>query len=408
MAKREKEARGRYGDGYIKERSPGHFRIIIPGIPRADNKRSQVRKTVVGSKRDAVREKQRLQLEVLKGAYVKPTKLTVGDLLDDYHARHVAVKYVPRSAQAYRCSIDSRLKPVLGSVALSSLTWQQIEDFRDGLSADGMQATSVNQLLALLKRALRWGVKRELVAVNVGDKVSDLPTSKRKKTVDYSVEHFKKLKEVFSGTEVELVVTIGLYTGLRKGEVLGLWWDDFDFETGTITVRRGLAHMTKVGPYWSLPKTESSVRVIPVTAGLLSLVENQFRALEKEFGVEEVRGFLANAHRRVDEADSDFVFFDPMFVPEQVCSWADDHRLLSLLSFDHRYRRGLEAAGISGLVFHNLRHHFATALQHLGVNETTASQLMGHVNSKMMKSVYTHALTEDMDRAMELLDEYLS
>ena len=53
-------------------------------------------------------------------------------------------------------------------------------------------------------------MKRELVAVNVGDKVSDLPTSRRKKTVDYSVEHFKKLKEVFSGTELELVVIIGL------------------------------------------------------------------------------------------------------------------------------------------------------------------------------------------------------
>ena len=77
-------------------------------------------------------------MEVLKGAYVKPTKLTVGDLLDDYHARYVAVKYVPRSAQAYRYSIDSRLKPVLGSVVLSSLTWHQIEDFRDGLSADGI------------------------------------------------------------------------------------------------------------------------------------------------------------------------------------------------------------------------------------------------------------------------------
>ena len=48
---------------------------------------------------------------------------------------------------------------------------------------------------------------------------------------------------------------------------------------------------------------------------------------------------------------------------------------LSLLSFDHRYRRGLEAAEISGLVFHDLRHHFATALQHLGVNETTTSIL---------------------------------
>ena len=78
-----------------------------------------------------------------------------------------------------------------------------------------------------MKRALGWGVKRELVAVNVGDKVSDLPVSRRKKTVDYSVEHFKKLKEVFSGTEVGVGGDYWSVYRLRKGEVLGLWWDDF-------------------------------------------------------------------------------------------------------------------------------------------------------------------------------------
>ena len=148
MAKKEKEARGRYGDGYIKERSPGHFRIIIQGIPRADNERSQVRKTVVGSKRDAVREKRRLQLEVEKGAYVKPTKLTVGDLLDDYYARYVVPNNVPQTAQDSKYSIDGKIKPVLGAVALSSLTWQQVEDFRDGLLA-GMKAASANIVLVV-------------------------------------------------------------------------------------------------------------------------------------------------------------------------------------------------------------------------------------------------------------------
>ena len=408
MAKKEKETRGRYGDGYIKERSPGHFRIIIPGIPRDDKERSQVRKTVVGSKRDAVREKRRLQLEVERGTYVKPVKLTVGDLLDDYHARHVAVNYVPRSAQAYRYSIDSNIKPVLGSVALSSLTWQQIEDFRDGLSADGMQATSVNQLLALLKQALKWGVKRELVAVNVGDKVDNLSTSKRKKTVDYSLENFKKLRDVFSGTELELAVTIALHTGLRIGEVLGLWWGDIDFENGTITVRRGLAHVSNVGPYWGLPKTATSERVVPMKAGLRRVLEERWRDLEDEFGAEKFRELLADAGRRVAEDAADSYFFEPSFVPEQVCAWADGHRLMSLGAFGDRYRRGLKAAGMPGIVVHDLRHHFASAMEHLGIGVVTTSHLMGHSTSTITREVYTHVLTEDMEWAMELLDDYLS
>ena len=171
---------------------------------------------------------------------MKPMKLTVGDVLDDYYARYVVPNNGPQTAQDSKYSIDGKIKPVLGSVALSSLTWQQVEDFRDGLLV-GVMATSANKVLALLKRALKWGVKRELVAVNVCEKVDKLPTGKKKKTVDYSVEHFKELRDVFSGTELELPVTIGLHTGFRLGEVLALWWDDFDFETGTITVRRGWA-----------------------------------------------------------------------------------------------------------------------------------------------------------------------
>ena len=407
MAKKEKEARGRYGDGYIKERSPGHFRIIIQGIPRADNERSQVRKTVVGSKRDAVREKRRLQLEVEKGAYVKPTKLTVGDLLDDYYARYVVPNNVPQTAQDSKYSIDGKIKPVLGAVALSSLTWQQVEDFRDGLLA-GMKAASANIVLVLLKRALKWGVKRELVAVNVGEKVDKLPTSKKKKTVDYSLEHFKKVRDVFLGTDLELAVTIALHTGLRIGEVLGLWWDDIDFENGTIAVRRGLAHVRNVGPYWGLPKTATSVRVLPMKAGLRRVLEERWRNLEDELGAEKLKELLADAHRRVAEADSDNCFFDPGFVPEQVCAFVGDHRLMSYVIFGSRFRRGLEAAGMPGIVVHDLRHHFASAMEHLGVRKRTTSQLMGHTNSTMTDGVYIHDLPEDLDRAMERLDEYLS
>ena len=407
MEKKEKETRGRYGDGYIKERSPGHFRIIIPGIPRDDKERSQVRKTVVGSKRDAVREKRRLQLEVERGTYVEPVKLTVGDLLDDYHARYVVLNNVPRSAQTFKYNIDSNIKPSLGSVALSSLTWQQVEDFRDGLLA-GMQAISVNNNLGLLRRALRWGVKRELVAVNVCEKVDNLPTSKKKKTVDYSLVNFKKVRDVFSGTDLELAVTIALHTGLRIGEVLGLWWNDIDFENGRIAVRRGLAHVNKVGHYWGLPKTATSVRVLPMKAGLRRVLEERWRNLEDELGAEKLKELLKDARRRLDEADSDNCFFATKFVPEQVCAFADDRRLLNQSTFSSRFRRGLEAAGMPGIVVHDLRHHFASAMEHLGVRKRTTSQLMGHTNSTMTDGVYIHDLPEDLDRAMERLDDYLS
>ena len=406
MAKKEKKARGRYGDGCIRERSPGRFQIIIPRPPRADRKRSQVRKTV-GSYREAIREKRRLQLEVERDAYVKPVKLTVGDLLDDYHARHVVLNNVPRSAQTFKYNIDSNIKPSLGSVALSSLTWQQVEDFRDGLLA-GMQAISVNNNLALLRRALRWGVKRELVAVNVCEKVDKLPKSKKKKTVDYSLVNFNKLRDVFSGTDLELAVTIALHTGLRIGEVLGLWWDDIDFENGTIAVRRGLAHVSKVGHYWGLPKTATSVRVLPMKAGLRRVLEERWRNLEDELGAEKLKELLEDARRRLDEADSDNCFFDTSFVPEQVCAFADDRRLLNQSTFSSRFRRMLEAAGMPGIVVHDLRHHFASAMEHLGVRKRTTSQLMGHTNSTMTDGVYIHDLPEDLDRAMERLDEYLS
>ena len=113
-------------------------------------------------------------------------------------------------------------------------------------------------------------------------------------------------------------------------------------------------------------------------------------------------------HRRVAEADSDNCFFDPGFVPEQVCAFVGDHGLMNYAIFGSRFRRGLEAAGMPGIVVHDLRHHFASAMEHLGVRKRTTSQLMGHTNSTMTDGVYIHDLPEDLDRAMERLDKYLS
>lgn len=405
--RKEKRARSRYGDGHIRERSPGHHQITIAGPKGEDGKRGQIIKTVIGSHQDAVREKRLMQSEVEKGTYVKATKLTVAEFLDEYHTRYVAVKRKPQGVQAIRYEIDGKIKPVLGSVALSSLTARQVEDFRDGLVAAGLKASSVNNLLGLLRHALKWGVKQEVVGVNVADRVENLPNRQRKKRGDYSLENFKRLEEVFVGTPLELAVTTALHTGVRIGEALGLWLDDIDLEAGTITVRRGLCFASKRGHYWSTTKTESSDRVFGMTTKLRSALQERLRDLEDELGPERLKELLAEAHRREDGAGSDHYFFDPKYVPEQVCALADDHRLLGLNAFDKRFRTLVTQAGMAGVTFHDLRHHFATALHHLGVQKATTSQLMGHSNSRITEEVYTHVLPEDMDRAIEKLDEYL-
>lgn len=173
-------------------------------------------------------------------------------------------------------------------------------------------------------------------------------------------------------------------TGMRRGELLALHWDDVDFEQGVVYVHRTVNRVTGHGFKETEPKTKSSRRkiVLPdIAVQVLKehrLHQDQMRAKagEKWYG----QGIIfCNRHGR-------------FLNPERVVAML--HRLL-------------EDAGSPDMRFHDLRHSAATILLVAGVHPKVVQERMGHSSIAMTMDIYSHMLPSMQQEVADKIDEML-
>ena len=160
-----------------------------------------------------------------------------------------------------------------------------------------------------------------------------------------------------------------LFTGLRRGEVLALTWDDIDFENAVIYVNKALVRVRnydgrkeKTRLEIGEPKTESGKRVIPMIDTLIPILKEQ--------------------KKRAGKTDSNLVF------PSESGGYIDPG------NYNRKFYKIIEAAGIPKANPHSLRHSFATRALEAGVDLKTTQELLGHSSIDITANLYTHALME--------------
>ena len=121
---------------------------------------------------------------------------------------------------------------------------------------------------AVLHQALENAVRWNLVSRNVAKLVS-LPRVERYEAQTLTVEQARQLLEEARGSRIEVMILVALNTGMRRGELSALRWDDIDFENGLIFVRRTVNYVGGYGFVETEPKTKSSRRKIAVSGKLL-------------------------------------------------------------------------------------------------------------------------------------------
>src|SRR5882672_2043418 len=212
---------------------------------------------------------------------------------------------------------------------------------------------TVNRELQVLSKVFSMAYDNGLVETNPMRRVHKLgeaPARERYLTDDEE----KRLFEILVGRRAHIrpIVVVALQTGMRQGEILGMTWENVDFEQKTIYI----AH-TKTGRPRRLPMSKP--------------VEVELRSLKQDASSE-----------------------------EHVFSYARTG--LKLTTFRHAWEGACSAAKISGLRFHDLRHTFATRLRGKGVYEMDIMTLLGHTTLQMT-SPYSHAMPENLRTAVESL-----
>ncbi len=197
-----------------------------------------------------------------------------------------------------------------------------------------------------------------------------------------TVEQAEKLLEAARGSRLDVLMILALTTGMRRGELLALRWDDIDFKQGLVSVHRT---MTRVGGYGYVegePKTRSSRRRIVLPGVALEAL--QVHRIQQE----QIRVNVGEKWQ-----DKGLVFCDGyggFFSPDMVL---------------RRFDKLLDEAGLPHMRFHDLRHSAATILLVAGVHPKVVQERLGHSTIAMTLDVYSHVLPSMQQEAAGKIDD---
>lgn len=202
-------------------------------------------------------------------------------------------------------------------------------------------------------------------------------------------EQAYQLLEIARGHRLEALFAVALATGMRRGELLALKWQDINFATGILQVRRILTRVPSKMPgkgfEESEPKTQKSRRSIVIAAfALEALKQHRIHQLEAKLKA----GALWQDH--------DYVF----------CTSIGTHLNPSKDVLD-QLKMLLKEAGLPDIRFHDLRHSAATLLLSEGVHPKVVQELLGHSNISMTMDVYSHVLPSMLKDAISRLNSAL-
>jgi integrase len=278
--------------------------------------------------------------------------------------------------------LDNHILPALGHIQLQKLAPEHIEAFYTHKRDEGISAGTVHLMHSVLHKALEQAVQRGRIPRNVCDFVSP-PRIPKHEVQALTPEQAHKLLEAANGHRIEALLTLALVTGMRRGELLGLRWQDIDFENKSVHIRRTLSYITGYGFKESEPKTASSRRKIMLPQFVLDVLK-QHRAQQLQ---ERLRLGDAWQDRGLVFCNTRGGFLRPMGLHDM-------------------FEKLLVHAGLPHMRFHDLRHSAATILLSMGVPAKVVQELLGHSTIRMTMDTYSHVLPAMQQDAMEKWDDW--
>ena len=361
------------GEGTVRLRKDGRWegRVVISysekGLPRTKN-------VLARTKRECQAKLKELRETIATPASgkVRPG-MTFGDWLDYWYQNYSKPNLRPTTRLNYEGWIYNHLIPGLGDILLNCLTQADLQQFFRALKESGrknhvktrgpgLSDRSVRSCHAVCQMALDKAVEERLIHANpaVGCK---LPPMKGKEMKILTQEEIQRFLIQAKAEGMYELFLLELTTGMRRGELLALRWDDLDFAAGKLRIDK---QVYPVGGKLiiSEPKTKAANRTIILPPAMVEVL------------VEYKKGVFSD------------LMFPSRIKPEQPIDPGYVRKRLQVI---------LKRAGCKSVRFHDLRHTFATMSLENGMDVKTLSTIIGHVSSATTLNTYTH-ITDEMRR----------
>jgi integrase len=360
------------GQGHIRSRGHRSWELKFDlGRDPATGKRISRHITFRGTKREAQAELNRPLNRRNEGTYVDPTKMSVAQYLEHWLAVDIDRRVAAKTAARHRGIVQHQIAPRLGHVPLRKLAAVHIEAFEADLQRSGyvkgrrqgqsLSAQTVLHVHRSLSQALAHAVETGVLFKNPAEQVRP-PRPPSREIAILTKPEVATLLRAAEPTWLYLPVLVGVTTGMRRGELLGLRWSDIDLKAGRLTVNQSLERV-KGRTAFKSPKTTTSRRTITLPA-LTAEALAQHRTAQAS---ERLRLGLGKPDLIFSHADGSP--FDPDSITK---------------AFD----RLVKAVGVRRITFHGLRHtHISHQLMD-GVHVKIVSERAGHASISTTLAVY--------------------
>lgn len=370
------------GEGTVRLRKDGRWegRVVI-GYDERDLPKTK--NVLAKTKGECIEKLKKLQEQYAppKSDKIKP-EMPFGEWMDFWYQNYSKPKLRPTTRAGYECRIYQHIIPELGDIPLNQLTQNDLQQFYArlkkggrllhaehygaGLSDSMVRASHMN-----CRAALEKAVQEGLIGVNpaIGCK---LPPKKAREMQVLTREEIQRFLIQAKAEGYFELFLLELTTGLRRGELLALQWDDLNLETGELQINKQVYRTKEDGLLISQPKTKSSIRTVSLPQPLLTILK------EYKEGV-----------------NSRWMFPSPL----------KEDSPLDPAYIRTRLHLILEHAQCKQIRFHDLRHTFATMALGSGMDIKTLSAMLGHVSAATTLDIYTHITNPMRSEAAAKIDQ---
>ena len=365
-----------------------------------DTSGNQVVQTMTWKPADGMNKKQ-IEKELQKQAILFEDKCMEGQVTANIKFQDFAEQWFEEYAKLnLRNTSYERMKqltvrvyPAIGHLRLDKITSRHIQQFINDLALNGKSLKNGRPLsrktavhhLSFISDVFSYAVKMEMLTDNPCKRVT-VPKGEKKEKDIYTLEEVAQLFQLLKTAPLKYrtFFTLAIYSGFRRGEMLGLEWKEVDWEHNVISVRRTSNYTASKGIYTDTTKTKKSQRSLKFPQSVMDLLR-EYKAEQDEERI---------------KLGTKWQDYDRLFV-----KW--DGRPMNNNTPYFWLKEFCEENNFRFCDIHSLRHFYASALINEGVDAATVSGALGHSTITTTTSIYCHVFNQAQARAGDAIASVL-
>ena len=355
---------------HIRKRGKTYSYAIDIGQDPLTGKRKQINEGGFIRKKDAEAAARKVEMLIDENRFVMLSNEIFSEYIQSWFENHYRSRIKQTSATNSKYLIEKHIlrENSFAVKEIAKITTADIDHFYNLKIKDNYSTSYIRKMHQLLNQAFSQAVKWKKITVNpVTD--ADPPSVKQEEMSIWSFDAIQAFLHTCKGERHYLTFLLAIYTGMRKGEILGLKWSDIDFDKKVIQVNRSVAYVPKKGYIFTTLKTKNSKRQIPIPEFVRNELRNHKECMEDW---KELVGELYE--------DQDLI----------ICT--NTGTLQDARNVTRVMNRIVKSANVPHIRFHDIRHTHASILISEGVDIVKISKRLGHANPKITLEFYAHLM----------------